>query len=245
MTVLPAEPKGHYLVATRPAVMGKQGTRNVELQPAAWYAVQDKTVFPLEYGDLLRLLDNKDVTLDVFDSAPLYARAMAAGGWGSSIVWDGKLAAYLLDASASKYNLSELIISYRADAAFTCEKWPDAGALADLFAKMKAEITALGEDSLYNDIEFPLAQVLADMTRIGILVDKEGIEKFGVKMRSELEDVLTRIHMETGSASFNPNSPKQLGEMLFDTMGLPHGKRPSAAGLPTPRRWKPCGTTRW
>lgn len=241
VTVLPAEPKGHYLVATRPAVMGKQGTRNVELQPAAWYAVQDKAVFPLEDGDLLRLLDNKDVTLDVFDSAPLYARAMAAGNWGSSIVWDGKLAAYLLDASASKYNLSELIISYRADAAFTCEKWPDAGALADLFAKMKAEITALGEDSLYNDIEFPLAQVLADMTRIGILVDKEGIEKFGVKMRSELEDVLTRIHMETGSASFNPNSPKQLGEMLFDTMGLPHGKRPSAAGLPTPRRWKPCG----
>ena len=90
---------------------------------------------------------------------------------------------------------------------------------------MKAEITALGEDSLYNDIEFPLAQVLADMTRIGILVDKEGIEKFGVKMRSELEEVLTRIHMETGSASFNPNSPKQLGEMLFDTMGLPHGKK--------------------
>ena len=225
VTVLPAEPKGHYLVAARPAVMGKQGTRNVELQPAAWYAVQDKTVFPLEDGDLLRLLDNKDVTLDVFDSAPLYARAMAAGNWGSSIVWDGKLAAYLLDASASKYNLSELIISYRADAAFTCEKWPDAGALADLFAKMKAEITALDEDSLYNDIEFPLAQVLADMTRIGILVDKEGIEKFGVKMRSELEDVLTRIHMETGSASFNPNSPKQLGEMLFDTMGLPHGKK--------------------
>ena len=150
------------------------------------------------------------------------------GGWGSSIVWDGKLAAYLLDASASKYNLSELIISYRADAAFTCEKWPDAGALADLFAKMKSEITALDEDSLYNDIEFPLAQVLADMTRIGILVDKEGIEKFGVKMRSELEDVLTRIHMETGSASFNPNSPKQLGEMLFDTMGLPHGKKDPA-----------------
>ena len=225
LAALPAEPKGHYLVAARPAVMGKQGVRIVELQPAVWYAVQDKTVFPLESEDLLRLLDNKDVTLDVFDSAPLYARAMAAGSWGSSIVWDGKLAAYLLDASASKYNLSELIISYRADAAFTCEKWPDAGALADLFAKMKAEITALDEDSLYNDIEFPLAQVLADMTRIGILVDREGIEKFGVKMRSELEDVLTRIHMETGSASFNPNSPKQLGEMLFDTMGLPHGKK--------------------
>ena len=225
VTVLPAEPKGHYLVATRPAVMGKQGTRNVELQPAAWYAVQDKTVFPLEDGDLLRLLDNKDVTLDVFDSAPLYARAMAAGNWGSSIVWDGKLAAYLLDASASKYQISELIPAYKAAAAFTCTDYPDAGRLADLFARMKAEITACGEDALYNEIEFPLAQVLADMTRTGVLVDKDGIEQFGVKLREELEQVLTRIHMETGSATFNPNSPKQLGEMLFDTMGLPHGKK--------------------
>ena len=136
-----------------------------------------------------------------------------------------KLAAYLLDASASKYQISELIPAYKAAAAFTCTDYPDAGRLADLFARMKAEITACGEDALYNEIEFPLAQVLADMTRTGVLVDKDGIEQFGVKLREELEQVLTRIHMETGSATFNPNSPKQLGEMLFDTMGLPHGKK--------------------
>ena len=222
---LPLTPAGRYLVAARPAVTGKQGTRNVVLQPESWYAVQDTTVYPLENADLLRLLDNADVTLDVFNSAPLYAKAMAAGGWGSSIVWDGKLAAYLLDASASKYQISELAVSYRAKAAFTCEEWPDAGSLADLFAKMKAEITACGEDDLYHDIEFPLAQVLADMTRTGILVDKGGIEEFGVRMRAELAQVLGRIQMETGSTSFNPNSPKQLGEMLFDTLGLPHGKK--------------------
>ena len=222
---LPLTPAGHYLVAARPAVTGKQGTRNVVLQPESWYAVQDTTVYPLEDADLVRLLDNADVTLDVFNSAPLYAKAMAAGGWGSSIVWDGKLAAYLLDASASKYQISELIPAYKAAAAFTCTDYPDAGRLADLFARMKAEITACGEDALYNEIEFPLAQVLADMTRTGVLVDKDGIEQFGVKLRTELEQVLTRIHMETGSASFNPNSPKQLGEMLFDTMGLPHGKK--------------------
>ena len=222
---LPLTPAGHYLVAARPAVTGKQGTRNVVLQPESWYAVQDTTVYPLEDAELLRLLDNADVTLDVFNSAPLYAKSMAAGGWGGSIVWDGKLAAYLLDASASKYQISELIPAYKATAAFTCTDYPDAGRLADLFARMKAEITACGEDALYNEIEFPLAQVLADMTRTGVLVDKDGIEQFGVKLRTELEQVLTRIHMETGSASFNPNSPKQLGEMLFDTMGLPHGKK--------------------
>ena len=225
LEALPLAPSGTYLVASRPAVMGKQGTRNVVLQPESWYAVQDCTVYPLEDADLVRLLDNADVTLEVFNSAPLYAKAMAAGGWGSSIVWDGKLAAYLLDASASKYQIGELVSSYRASAAFTCTDYPDAGRLADLFGKMKAEITACGEDALYNEIEFPLAQVLADMTRTGVLVDKDGIEQFGVKLREELEQVLTRIHMETGSATFNPNSPKQLGEMLFDTMGLPHGKK--------------------
>ena len=219
LTPLPLTPAGHYLVAARPAVTGKQGTRNVVLQPESWYAVQDATVYPLEDADLVRLLDNADVTLDVFNAAPLYAKAMAANGWGSSIVWDGKLAAYLLDASASKYQISELIPAYKAAAAFTCTDYPDAGRLADLFARMKAEITACGEDALYNEIEFPLAQVLADMTRTGVLVDKDGIEQFGVKLREELEQV------ETGSATFNPNSPKQLGEMLFDTMGLPHGKK--------------------
>ena len=222
---LPLTPAGHYLVASRPPVMGKQGVHNVVLQPESWYAVQGTTVYPLEDAELVRLLDDPDVTLDVFNSAPLYAKAMAAGGWGSSIVWDGKLAAYLLDASASKYQVGELVPSYKAAAAFTCTDYPDAGRLADLFAKMKAEITACSEDPLYNEIEFPLAQVLADMTRIGMLVDRDGIDQFGVKLRSELEQVLTRIHMETGSASFNPNSTKQLGEMLFVTMGLPHGKK--------------------
>ena len=46
-------------------------------------------------------------------------------------------------------------------------------------SRMKTEITENGEDELYNNIEFPLAQVLADMTRTGILVDREGIEAFG------------------------------------------------------------------
>ena len=222
IATLPAEPSGHYLLAARPAVLGK---KSVIVQPEAWYAVQDTTVYPLSEEELVSLLDDPRVTLDVFDSAPLYARAMAAGSWGSSIVWDGKLAAYLLDASASHYLLTTLATSYHARSAFSCEEYPDAGFLADLFARMKAEITENGEDDLYNNIEFPLAQVLADMTRTGILVDREGIEAFGVQLRQELDQVLTRIEMEAGTSDFNPNSPKQLGTLLFDTMGLRHGKK--------------------
>ena len=53
--ILPLTPAGHYLVAARPAVMGKQGTKNVIVQPEAWYAVQDRTVFPLSDDELVRL----------------------------------------------------------------------------------------------------------------------------------------------------------------------------------------------
>ena len=220
--VLPLAPEGRFLIASEPEVSAKRG---VEGKPEAWYAVQGSTVYPLDDEGLLRLLDNPDVTLDVFASAPLYAKAMAAGGWGSSIVWDGKLAAYLLDASASNYQVSTLRVSYKAKAAFSCEAWPEAGYLADLFAKLKAEITACGEEELYNNIEFPLAQVLADMTRNGVLVDREGIEAFGGRLQAELADVLARIQLETGTSDINLNSPKQLGELLFDKMGLPHGKK--------------------
>ena len=220
--VLPLAPEGRFLIASVPEVPAKRG---VEGKPEAWYAVQGSTVYPLDDEGLLRLLDNPDVTLDVFASAPLYAKAMAAGGWGSSIVWDGKLAAYLLDASASNYQISTLRVSYKAKAAFSCEAWPEAGYLADLFAKLKAEITACGEEELYHNIEFPLAQVLADMTRNGVLVDRKGIEAFGGRLQAELADVLARIQLETGTSDINLNSPKQLGELLFDKMGLPHGKK--------------------
>ena len=54
LEALPLTPSGTYLVASRPAVMGKQGTRNVVLQPESWYAVQDCTVYPLEDADLVR-----------------------------------------------------------------------------------------------------------------------------------------------------------------------------------------------
>ena len=50
--------------------------------------VQDCTVYPLENADLMRLLDNADVTLEVFNAAPLYAKAMAAGGWGKMCIRD-------------------------------------------------------------------------------------------------------------------------------------------------------------
>ena len=224
---MPARPAGLWLLAARPPVYGKQGNRIIETRPAHWYAVQDRTVCPLADGELALLLDNPALQLEVFDAAPLYAAAMQAGGWGSAITWDGKLAAYLLDASAAKYSIAALAETYRIKPAFTCEEWPDAPLLAGLFVRLKAEITALGQDRLYNEIEFPLAQVLADMTRTGVLVDRAGIERFGADLHRKIEEKLDYIRGQVEDPDFNPNSPKQLGEMLFDKMKLPHGRKTS------------------
>ena len=224
---LPDAPAGLWLLAARPPVYGKKGNRIVIDRPAHWYAVQDRLVCPLEDADLPRLLDDPALRLEVFDAAPLYAASMQAGGWGSSIAWDGKLAAYLLDASAAKYSIAALVEAYKVKPAFACEDWPDAPFLAGLFARMKEEITALGEDFLYNEIEFPLAQVLADMTRTGVLVDRAGIEQFGAGLRQQIEAKLTYIRSQVEDPDFNPNSPKQLGEMLFVRMKLPHGRKTS------------------
>ena len=223
LAALPLAPSGHYLVASRPAVMGKQGTRNVMLQPESWYAVQDTTVYPLEDADLLRLLDNADVTLDVFNSAPLYARAMAAGGWGSSIRWDGKLAAYLLNPAASDYTVARLAAEYGVRPAFSAP-WPEAGVLEELCAVLREKCDAEGMGKLLDDIEFPLCEVLASMEHIGILVDRNGIEAFGQELQTALGAELRAIYDEVGY-EFNVNSPKQLGKALFEDLGLPTRKK--------------------
>ena len=221
---LPFIAEGDYYVALRPATTKKEGVHTVIDTPECWYAVQGEQIFGLDIPRLTALLDDDAVRLHAFDSAPLYAMAFAAGGEGKSICEDGKLAAYLLNPSARDYLVSTLADAYGIEGEFTCTEFPDAGLLAPLMQRMNAEVDAQGMRKLMDEIEFPLAQVLADMTHTGVLVDEEGIRAFGEMLRSELEKCLGRIYDAVGY-EFNLNSPKQLGEALFDKLGLPPRKK--------------------
>ena len=74
--------------------------------------------------------------------------------------------------------------------------------------------------NLFYDIENPLVKVLADMENVGFKVDKEYLEELGEKFNNEIEELEKSIHDDAGE-EFNVNSPKQLGEILFEKMGLP------------------------
>lgn len=206
--VLPMIPEGRYELAQ---------------EGEGWYAVQGSAVYPLDEAALVRLLDS-DATLRVFDAKPLYHLALANGGEGKSIVFDAKLAAYLLNPAASSYTVENLAAEYGIQPAFRCEDAPLAGVLTGLYDALDAKVTEEGMDRLLAEVELPLALVLADMERTGMLVDREGLVAFGEKMKQELAGCLARIYEQVGY-EFNVNSPKQLGEALFVKMGLPPRKK--------------------
>ena len=78
--------------------------------------------------------------------------------------------------------------------------------------------------SLFYDIEMPLASVLADMESEGIRVDKQVLEEMGEEIKIKLELITKDIYNYAG-CEFNINSPKQLGEILFDKLKLPYAKK--------------------
>lgn len=84
--------------------------------------------------------------------------------------------------------------------------------------------------SLYNDIEMPLVFVLYDMQRFGIRVDKNELDDYS-KVLTEKINVLEKEIYELAGEEFNINSPKQLGVILFEKMGMPNGKKTKAVTL--------------
>ena len=188
-----------------------------------WFAVQGQEVYALDEDSLLRLLSS-DVTLQVFDAKPLFHLALAQGETAPCIQFDGKLAAYLLNPAASSYTVENLCAEYRIAPEFACPEYPCASQLPRLLEKLAQQVEEEGMTALLMEIELPLARVLADMERIGMLVNREGLEAFGGQLKQALEDCLQRIYSEVGY-EFNLNSPKQLGQALFEKMGLPPRKK--------------------
>ncbi len=104
------------------------------------------------------------------------------------------------------------------------DKATQAASLPRLAEVLGTKLAENGQTSLLCDIEIPLAEVLASMELTGCKVDRQGIADYGVMLSEKCDELRAAIYESVGY-EFNINSPKQLGEALFEKLGLPSGKK--------------------
>ena len=133
-------------------------------------------------------------------------------------VFDAALAGYLLDATDGDYSLARLSARYLG------AEYGGAEAVWRLYGPMTHKLSELGMDKLYESAELPLCRVLAEMEREGFLVDRKALYEFGESLNDQIELLQRSIWSHAGH-EFNIHSPKQLGEVLFEELMLPSGKK--------------------
>jgi len=209
-------------------------------------AVAAELFFEKYQGDwnaLLRALFSAEIRKISHNVKDLMRTLLANNLPAEGFMFDTALAAYLLEATAGSYDLQRLFVSYfneelpkpvylepdafsmlgdtaAAEAAFNSY----VAAVDVLHRTLSAKLKEQNLLELFETVEMPLCRVLAEMELAGCRVDKGALVAFG-EMLAQRSAELEQAIYELAGESFNINSPKQLGEILFGKLGLPHGKK--------------------
>jgi len=196
-----------------------------------------------DWNALLSALFSADIKKVSHNLKDLIRTLLANGLNAEGFIFDTALAAYLLDATAGSYDLSRLFVTYfnselpkpvhleadafsllgdpvQAEAAFHSYT----SAVDALYETLLPRLKEQGMWELYQTAELPLCRVLAEMELAGCRVDKGALVSFGEMLAERITELEQSIYDMAGE-TFNINSPKQLGEILFGKLGLPHGKK--------------------
>ena len=195
------------------------------------------------WNALLRALFSADIKKVSHNVKDLMRTLLENGLPAEGFNFDTALAAYLLDATAGSYDLARLFVTYYNEElpkplhlekdAFSLLGDPAAAQAS--FDRYAAAVDALYETlvpklrekdlwDLLQTVEMPLCRVLAEMELAGCRVDARALAAFGELLSARAGEIQQRIYDMAGE-EFNINSPKQLGQILFDKLGLPHGKK--------------------
>ena len=140
------------------------------------------------------------------------------------VCFDTALAAYDLNPSQSDYPVSKLATSFLGSTVDDGDAAACAEAVWNLKGVLEEELKRQEMEELYYGMELPLCAVLYGMEQRGIAIDRNQLEQFGAMLAQRIEDCESLIYSYSGGP-FNINSTKQLGELLFDKMGLPPVKK--------------------
>ena len=137
-----------------------------------------------------------------------------------NIIEDISLAAYLDDPGRSSYALSDLAWHYLGQ-----DRTPDCHALAQVAEALNQALQDKELTSLYKEMELPLAPVLARMELAGVTADGQKLDMVSAEMAEKIRGLEDLAKEQAEDPGFNPNSPKQLGVVLFEKLGLPVVKK--------------------
>jgi DNA polymerase I len=172
----------------------------------------------------LELLENEQVPKILADSKTF---ALLLGNENRSlkgVVFDIGLASYLIQSSRTKFTPLDLVKEYVPKQNAFEGVSEEAAALAQIAPKYQEEIEILGLRDLLHTIEEPLSLVLAQVERHGIGIDVRQLVQFGEGISVTLKQLEQDIYA-LAEMSFNINSPKQLGTILFEKLGLATAKK--------------------
>ena len=155
---------------------------------------------------------------------PVYRFCLENGRKLKNIIADADILGYVLNTNSAEYSVERMCAEYGVPIYDDLGEFAEIAALASLAPVMLSEIEKQGMTWLLNEIELPLTEVLASMEHYGVKIDKEGIKRFGETLTEEMSGIEQQIYFMAGH-EFNIGSPKQLGVVLFEEMGLPAGKK--------------------
>lgn len=195
----------------------------------AFAVLIDGKVYTSRDADLFDdILKNHELKKYTRGSKALFAYADKKDFEAAAIEFDTELAAYLLNPSEKDYSDEHLCMIYDVALPVTDDedkKQYRALAVYDkLCEKLENEIKANEQQNLLEEIEIPLAKVLAKMENVGFAVDRQGIADYGSMLSQQIDELEKTIYEQAGG-QFNINSPKQLGKVLFEDLGLPVKKK--------------------
>ena len=195
------------------------------------------------WNDVLARLFDGSINLALHDAKDTIKLLLQSGLDPRGISFDTALAAYLIDPTQSSYELPRLALAC-CNAMLPDLDLDDPAALSplggrettesaaarylaamrEIFREMNDKIEQFGMRKLYYEIELPLERVLAEMENAGCAVAPEELRTFGERLETRIRDLVDGIYQDAG-AEFNINSHRQLGEVLFERLGLPAPKK--------------------
>jgi DNA polymerase-1 len=172
---------------------------------------------------LKTVLENKNIEKIIHSAKIPYTILGKLGISLKGLIFDTKIAAYLIDPSKSEYDLKGLIgdiLNIDISDEDELIKVKEVQCLKEIYKNLSEKIKSLNMKELFYTVEEPLIEVLSAMEKRGFKIDKVKLTELGEQFSEKIQQTQDEIYGISGE-EFNISSPKQLGKILFEKLDLP------------------------